>query len=135
MLKLIRTNFLVNLLLSFAYFAMVDTAEAVGSTSPTPTPTPAADEPPLEHPAVTQARKFDRAAFEAKLRTILEASITSIAELAPIAEAVGLGIGHPEVSSAAALAGHIASGLEAGIKAKELATTTTTTTTTTATAG
>lgn len=114
MLKLTRTNFLVKLFLSFAYFAMVDTAEAVGSTSPTQ---------PLEHPAVTQARKFDRTAFEARLRTILEASITSVAELAPIAEAVGLGIGHPEVSSAAALAGHIASGLEAGIKAKELAAT------------
>jgi len=126
MLKLIRTNFLVNLLLSFAYFAVVDTAEAVGSISPTPAPIadPEPSQPPLEHPAVTQARKFDRTAFEAKLRTILEASITSIAELAPIAEAVGLGLGHPEVSSAAALAGHIASGLEAGIKAKELAATT-----------
>ena len=110
MLKLIRTNFLVNLLLSFAYFAMVDTAEAASGAVV-----------PIEHPAVTQAHKFDRAAFEAKLRAILEISITSVAELAPIAEAVGLGLGHPEVSSAAALAGHIAAGLEAGIQAKAAA--------------
>jgi hypothetical protein len=113
MLKLIRTNFLVNLFLSFAYFAMVDTAEAASGAGVVVVP--------VEHPAVTQAHKFDRAAFEAKLRAILEISITSVAELAPIAEAVGLGIGHPEVSSAAALAGHIAAGLEAGIQASAAA--------------
>ena len=118
MLKFIRTNFLVNLFLSFAYFAMVDTAEAAsGAASERPRPYLV----PAEHPAVTQARKFDRAAFEAKLQAILEISITSVAELAPIAEAVGLGLGHPEVSSAAALAGHIAAGLEAGIQAKAAA--------------